>query len=86
MYLHVGEDVRVQVNEIIVILDQRSLQDSPINDHYLQTSKPRIRNLAKEECKSMVVTQHHIYLSPLSSNTLIRRSNIHIQDDLLSFF
>ncbi|GER74641.1 extracellular matrix regulator RemB [Weizmannia acidilactici] len=75
MYLHIGEDVMVRGDEIIAILDQRSLNGSDINDDYLQAFRQDTINLAKGGFKSVIITQHRIYLSPLSPGALIKRTN-----------
>jgi len=75
LYIHVGEDMMVQISELIAIIDKKSFQNSELNHNYLQLAKKAIIDLAKGDFKSIVVTEHHVYLSPLSSNTLNKRSN-----------
>ena len=74
MYIHVGEDVLVQSNEIIAILDKASVQDSPIIQEFLQSRINVTINLSKGEFKSIIITNHQVYLSPLSSSTLSKRT------------
>ncbi|KQL51334.1 hypothetical protein AN964_20325 [Heyndrickxia shackletonii] len=74
MYIHIGEDVLVGSNEIIAILDKESVQDSPITQEFLQTRTKEIINLSKGEFKSIIITCHQVYLSPLASSTLNKRT------------
>ncbi|MBS4175186.1 extracellular matrix regulator RemB [Bacillus sp. FJAT-49736] len=74
MYVHVGEDVLVQSNDIIAILDKGSVHDSPIMLEFFQIRNHEIINLSKGEYKSIIITKHQVYLSPLASNTLNKRT------------
>ncbi|MGE8204769.1 extracellular matrix regulator RemB [Heyndrickxia sp. NPDC080065] len=76
MYLHVGEDVLVRTDEIITILDKGTVKDSVIIQEFLQEKKKNTVNLSKGEFKSLVITDHQYYLSPLASNTLLKRLNL----------
>ncbi|GIN40026.1 MULTISPECIES: extracellular matrix regulator RemB [Heyndrickxia] len=74
MYLHVGEDVMVRTDEIIAILDKGSVIDSAIFQEFLQKNeKKKMLNLSKGDFKSIVITDHQHYLSPLASGTLVKR-------------
>ncbi|HZG70370.1 MAG TPA: extracellular matrix/biofilm biosynthesis regulator RemA family protein [Chondromyces sp.] len=72
MYVHLGEEVMVPVNEIIAIIDKSSLKLSEeavyLSDYYQQSAKT-----ADDSYKSVVITVNHIYLSPFSSGTLKKR-------------
>ncbi|RDU37245.1 DUF370 domain-containing protein [Neobacillus piezotolerans] len=75
MYIHIGEDHMVRVNEIIAIIDKGSAGASGLAE-----SGAAI-NLSKGPFKSVVVTGKNIYLSPLASTTLKKRSaRMGIQD------
>lgn len=77
MYLHLGGDVVVKQEKIVVILDldtakktaeQRFLPDSYQNEkRVIYVSEP-----GKE--KSLIITTDGYYLSPISSTTLLKRS------------
>ncbi|WP_026695813.1 extracellular matrix regulator RemB [Peribacillus kribbensis] len=73
MYLHVGEDILVRTNDIIVILDRHVLKNSSIFQEFMEKGSAAAINLSKGEIKSIVVTEKNIYLSPLSSGILKRR-------------
>ncbi|RDI40866.1 extracellular matrix regulator RemB [Falsibacillus pallidus] len=74
MYVHVGEDVMVRTDEIIAILDKNSVQASEDIKQFLQQKEKMVQNLAKNAFKSLVITNKEIYLSPLASTTLKKRS------------
>ena len=74
MYVHVGEDVMVRTDEIIAILDKNSVQASEDIKQFLQQKEQTVHNLAKKSFKSLVITSKEIYLSPLASTTLKKRS------------
>ncbi|WP_316572313.1 extracellular matrix regulator RemB [Neobacillus sp. YIM B06451] len=75
MYIHIGEDHMVRVKEIIAIIDKSSALDS----RFAESGKAI--NLSKGPFKSVVVTEKDIYLSPLASTTLKKRSaRMGIQD------
>ncbi|MED4311946.1 hypothetical protein P9210_04940 [Heyndrickxia coagulans] len=47
MYLHLAEDVMIRSDDIIAIMDERSLNSSIINEAYLQAFEKATVNLAK---------------------------------------
>ncbi|CEG29496.1 extracellular matrix regulator RemB [Bacillus sp. B-jedd] len=67
MYIHIGEDHMVRVREIIAIIDKDSAASG------VQETADAI-NLSKGPFKSVVITEKNVYLSPLSSTTLKKRS------------
>ncbi|WP_335871929.1 extracellular matrix regulator RemB [Bacillus sp. 2205SS5-2] len=82
MYIHVGEDVMLRTNEIIAIIDKASIQNSEEMHLFLQKRKKQLQQLGKSPYKSLVVTQNHIYLSPLASGTLKKRAILENTYDL----
>lgn len=76
MYIHVGEDVMVQTDEIIVILDKDTVHESVTIQDFLKSKEKESINLSKGEFKSLVITNHQIYLSPLASSTLNKRTKL----------
>ncbi|CAN7146724.1 MULTISPECIES: extracellular matrix/biofilm biosynthesis regulator RemA family protein [Bacillaceae] len=74
MYIHVGEDVMVRTDEIIAIIDRDTVQFSEEIQHFLKTKDHNLCNLAKGSYKSLVITTGQLYLSPLASSTLKKRS------------
>lgn len=81
MYIHIGEDLNVRVKDVIAILDKESVNSSSLVEEFLKCYKGDLVNLSKTQYKSIVITQTQVYLSPLASGTLKKRSNqVHIQD------
>lgn len=78
MFLHLGADVVVGINRIISILDLRTAGRSEATREFLQLcrSQNRILEIAEGTPKSIVVTDREVYLSPISSLTLKKRSHI----------
>jgi extracellular matrix regulatory protein B len=75
MYIHIGEEVLVKSKDIIAILDKDSVHSSNYIKEFLQHHAETTQNLSKNSFKSIVVTSGKIYLSPLASTTLKKRSN-----------
>ncbi|RIW31567.1 DUF370 domain-containing protein [Bacillus salacetis] len=85
MYIHVGEDVMVRTDEIVAIIDKDTVQFSEEMQLFLKKKENQTSNLSKGTYKSLVVTLDQLYLSPLASTTLKKRSkkwNTH--DNLLN--
>jgi extracellular matrix regulatory protein B len=81
MYIHIGEDLNVRVKDVIAILDKESVNSSSLAEEFLKRHEGKVINLAKHSFKSVVITNTQIYLSPLASGTLKRRSGqINIQE------
>jgi len=78
MYLHLGGDVLINQGKIITILDLETAMKNLTSENFLRTIKDKkdviyISEKGKE--KSLVVTVDGSYLSPISSTTLLKRSN-----------
>ncbi|WP_442597285.1 extracellular matrix regulator RemB [Neobacillus sp. D3-1R] len=74
MYIHIGEEVLVKTKDIIAILDKDSVKASDHIQEFLQQNEQRTENLSKNSFKSIVITHEKVYLSPLASTTLKKRS------------
>lgn len=70
MFLHLGGDFSVRVEEIISVLDYKYINETETGKTFM---KDRIDNVAGEKIKSVVVTDNKIYLSKLSPATLKKR-------------
>lgn len=75
MYIHIGEDLNVRVKDVIAILDKESVNSSSLVEEFLKCHKEKIINLSKNPFKSIVITYDQVYLSPLASGTLRKRSS-----------
>ena len=81
MYLHLGQDVVVPDSEIIGIFDIDNTTQSHITRSFLNTAekKRQVVNISDDIPKSFVVCVSgdgsKVYLSQLSSATLLKRSD-----------
>ncbi|OLS41371.1 extracellular matrix regulator RemB [Bacillus sp. MRMR6] len=75
MYIHIGEDLNIRAKDIIMILDKGSVNSSDSISDFLKHHEEKLINLSKNPFKSVVVTQEKVYLSPIASGTLKKRSN-----------
>ncbi|EYE88635.1 hypothetical protein Q428_06655 [Fervidicella metallireducens AeB] len=79
MFLHLGENVVIPLKEVIAIFDINSTTSIDTRQ-FLKTAEEEgfIKRITKDEPKSFVVTEREkksiIYLSPISSVTLSKRS------------
>ncbi len=81
MYVHLGGDVVVPIQEIVGIFDSRLLHDSEDNRKFMDTARRqgRIRSeVPAEDIKAVVVTATAVYTSAISSLTLQKRVT-HVQ-------
>ncbi|MDR7239138.1 extracellular matrix regulator RemB [Neobacillus drentensis] len=75
MYIHIGEDINIRARDIISILDKESANSSPLVEEFISHRKDKVVNLSKSPFKSIIITFDNVYLSPISSGTLKKRSN-----------
>ena len=78
MFLHLGGDVLINQDKIIAIFDLETAMKNSTSENFLRIIKEKqsvsyISEQGKE--KSLVVTTDGSYLSPISSTTLLKRSN-----------
>lgn len=76
MYIHIGEDLNIRAQDIIAILDKESANSSSNVEEFLKRHHEILINLSKKNYKSIVITSDRVYLSPLASGTLKKRSNL----------
>lgn len=78
MFIHLGGDVIVPKEEIVCIMNWSLLSKSDANREFMQLAEDdefikRISDKGRE--KSFIITTGKIYVSPISSITLKKRSN-----------
>jgi hypothetical protein len=74
LFIHLGDDVIVNTRDVIAILNRQLLSSSPIVSEFMENQKGEIIILSDGKAKSVVVTDHQIYLSSLAPNTLKKRA------------
>lgn len=90
MFLHIGGDVVVSLQQVTAILDLRTVAERPATRDFLQLSRSEKKtvDISAGEAKSAILTKTAVYLSPISSMTLKRRGesaqylNMACADDL----
>lgn len=83
MFLHIGDDVVVPAQDLIMILDLRSATAGVATREFLEISKDEgmLVKVGEGEAKALVLTSEKGYLSPISSLTLTGRSRALIGAD-----
>ncbi len=82
MFLHLGENVVVPIKDIIGIFDLQTTMYSSDTSAFLRMAEEDgfVERISKEMPKSFVIAEVNkmskIYLSPISSSTLTKRTNI----------
>jgi extracellular matrix regulatory protein B len=74
VYIHLGDEMLIKAKDIIAIIDKESCASSTIMDSFLHEFKDSSGYLTKKTFKSIIVTNDHIYFSPLASGTLKKRT------------
>ena len=80
MYLHIGSDVLIRLEELIAIVNLKGATDrNSINRRFFEQIKREgeivdISDPQEKNAKSLILTtQQRAYLSPISSHTLCKR-------------
>lgn len=76
MYIHIGEDMNIRAQDVIAILDKETANSSSFAEEFLKRHHGIVINLSKKSFKSVVITIDNVYLSPLASGTLKKRSSL----------
>ncbi len=80
MFLHLGEDVVVRIKDTIAIMDMENTTISKITKEFLTVAEEEgfIINISEDLPKSFIITEidkkSKIYISPISSVTLLKRA------------
>ena len=77
MFIHLGGDTVVSKEEVIAILNMQLVNKSEINREFMELAEDDgfISNIAESSApKSFIITTKKVYLSPISSTTLKKRS------------
>ncbi len=81
MYVHLGGEVVVPIQEIIGIFDARLIEGNEDNQRFMDLARSHGRmraETASGDRKSIIVTTGGVYTSAISSLTLVRRVT-HVQ-------
>lgn len=81
MYLHLGGEICVNIKDIVAIMDMETSSTSKITRDFLRITqkKSRVISVNEELPKSYVLIHTNnettLYISPISSQTLLKRAN-----------
>lgn len=81
MYLHLGGDISVSVKNIVAIMDLETTSVSKITKEFLRIAQQTdcIVSINDDLPKSYVITSEGekttVFISPISSQTLLKRAN-----------
>lgn len=81
MVLHLGENVVVPIKDIIAIIDSDTVDLSTINKEFIKIAEEEgfVNKISENLTKSYILAEINkksvVFLSPISSSTLLKRSN-----------
>lgn len=81
MIIHLGGDVIIPMEDIVAIIDVETAKNCKDTRQYLERLKDdnKVTVIEGEENKSYILVkqngQHRVYVSPISSATLLKRSH-----------
>jgi len=79
MYLHIGGKTTVPLNEVVMIVDLESGNHKEEPQDYLSLAdwEERLVYVSKKGKKrSIVITKEKVFYSPISANTIVKRSGL----------
>lgn len=75
MYLHIGQDWMIALPDIIGIFQQKLMERSPDFMAMFRRWRHQGRVFGDwDEAKAVILTDHRIFLTSISSHTLIKRA------------
>ncbi|MHB1127298.1 MAG: extracellular matrix regulator RemB [Bacillota bacterium] len=77
MYLHIGGDVLIPKSRLIAIIDLDTAGNAIASKEFMQIAELEglLKSFKKEgKPKSCIITDHMVYLSTISSTTLMKRA------------
>lgn len=79
MFLHIGGDTVVALEELVAIINQKTTRREATREFMSFASEEKLvtRIGKREREKSIIITTNRIYLSPISTATLLKRSQPH---------
>lgn len=77
MFIHLGGNRMISINEVIAIVDATVKKTSFTSSSFFINAKHHgwVETIASDEIKSYVITDYKIYASPISSLTLKKRAH-----------
>lgn len=86
VFIHLGENIVIEMKDVVAIIDGDLLKDSPILNEFVNMNhdNKKIVEISNGTAKSIVVTKNKVYFSPLSTVTLKRRSQYVSELEIIS--
>jgi extracellular matrix regulatory protein B len=77
MFLHVGADAVVSLKRVVAILDLKSTATAEATREFLALAQREktVTDISGGDPKSLVLTESEVFLSPISSLTLMKRAD-----------
>jgi hypothetical protein len=76
VYIHLGGEKIIRTSQLVAIFDISIEQSSKLSRQFvLHAQKNKeVETIGEEDPKSIVVTEHKVYYSPISTSTLKKRT------------
>ncbi len=76
LFIHVGGDIILRTKDIIAILNQDIREQASVTTQFLKAEERRKKKtvISADYIKSIIVTNHEIFYSPVSTLTLNKRA------------
>lgn len=77
MYIHLGGEKIIRTSQLVAIFDVSIEQSSKLSRQFVAHAQKNreVETIGEEEPKSIVVTEHKVYYSPISTSTLKKRAH-----------
>ena len=77
MYIHLGGEKIIRTSQLVAIFDISIEQSSKLSKQFVVHAQKNkeVETIGEEDPKSIVVTEHKVYYSPISSSTLKKRAH-----------
>ena len=79
MYLHIGNEMMVSLDELVMIIDMESSNNREANKEYLcyaAWDKRVVYVSGNTNNRSIIITKEKIFYSPISVDTLVKRAQM----------
>ncbi|BBI30606.1 extracellular matrix regulator RemB [Cohnella abietis] len=78
MYIHLGGEKIIRTSQLVAIFDISIEQSSKLSRQFVVHAQKNkeVETIGEEDPKSIVVTEHKVYYSPISTSTLKKRAHI----------
>lgn len=84
MFIHIGGDTVIRSSDVVAILNSDGKDSPKVTKEFLKDRKKdhtALVDTTNDVIKSIVITKDYVYLSPISSLTLKKRSQAVIEFD-----